>query len=242
AGLTVLAAFTIEKNLVNADYPLSGGNSLFGLSAPQDNANYKALKAYSPNDIPKRFVVSYVYELPFGTGKRFSLKGPMNFLLGNWRISGIYGYQNNTPLAFTTSLANPLFGGPVRPNVGNGVPFRAPISGSSFNPFKDNYISPGFMTLPAAFTLGSAALNYNFRGCAARLKVPVRKARKPGAGNIPASNPDATANFRKLAAVSAGREDSASGCEDDTAHIRRGTPAPDPPLPRRCAARSRPGR
>ena len=166
SGLTVLAAFTLEKNLVNADYPLSGGNSLFGLAAPQDNADYKSLKAYSPNDVPKRFVTSYIYELPFGKGKRFSLKGPVNFLLGDWRISGIFSYQNNTPLAFTTSLANPLFGGPIRPNVGNGVPFRAPISGDSFNPFKDNYISPGFMTLPTAFTFGNAALNYNFRGFA----------------------------------------------------------------------------
>src|SRR5713226_6695124 len=48
AGLSLLAAFTWEKNLVNADYPLNGGNSLFGLSAPQDNSNYRSLKAYSP--------------------------------------------------------------------------------------------------------------------------------------------------------------------------------------------------
>jgi len=60
-GLTALAAFTWEKNLVNADYPLSGGNSLFGLAAPQDNADYRSfLKSYSPNDVPMRFVVSYI--------------------------------------------------------------------------------------------------------------------------------------------------------------------------------------
>jgi hypothetical protein len=165
-GFTLLGAFTWEKNLVNADYPLNGGNSLFGLAAPQDNANYKSLKAYSPNDVPKRFVLSYVYELPFGKGKRFSMRGPLNALFGDWRLSGIYSYQNNTPLAFTTSLANQLFGGPIRPNVSNGVPFRAPVAGDSFNPFKDNYISPNFMTLPAAFTFGNAALNYNLRGFA----------------------------------------------------------------------------
>ena len=61
---------------------------------------------------------------------RFSLKGPINFLLGDWRILGIYNYQN------------------------------------SFNPFKDSYISPGSMSLPAAFTFGNAALNYNLRGFA----------------------------------------------------------------------------
>ena len=144
AGLSLLAAFTWEKNLVNADYPLSGGNSLFGLGAPQDNANYRSLKAYSPNDVPRRLVVSYIYELPFGKGKRFSIHHAPDWLLGGWQVSGIYSYQNATPLAFTTSLSNPLFGGPIRPNVGVGAPFRAPVSGASFNPFADNYINPRF--------------------------------------------------------------------------------------------------
>ena len=89
-----------------------------------------------------------------------------DYLFGGWQVSGIYAYQNSTPLAFTTSLTNPLFGGPVRPNVTTGVPFRAPIADSGFNPFRDNYINPGFMTLPAAFTLGTAAMNYNLRGFA----------------------------------------------------------------------------
>jgi hypothetical protein len=46
------------------------------------------------------------------------------------------------------------------------VPFRANIAGESFDPFKDNYISPGFMTLPAPYTFGTAAFNYNLRGFA----------------------------------------------------------------------------
>jgi hypothetical protein len=52
------------------------------------------------------------------------------------------------------------------PNVTSAVPFRAATSGSSFNPFQDNYINPGFLTLPAAFTFGTAARNYNLRGFA----------------------------------------------------------------------------
>jgi hypothetical protein len=166
AGLTLLGAFTWSKNLVNADYPLSGGNSLFGLSAPQDNADYRTLKSHSPNDVPRRFVVSYIYELPFGQGKRFGLSGPLNLIFGGWQLAGIYSYQNNLPLTFSTTLANPILGGPIRPNVGSGVPFRAATASDKFDPFKDNYISPGFMRLPAAFTLGDAALRYNYRGFA----------------------------------------------------------------------------
>ena len=216
SGLTALAAFTWEKNLVNADYPLSGGNSLFGLAAPQDNADYRSLKSYSPNDVPMRLVVSYIYELPFGKGKRFALRGPVNLLLGGWQLSGIYSYQNGLPLGFSTNLANPLFGGPIRPNVGTD-PFRAPVAGSKFDPFKDNYISPRFMTLPSAFTFGNAALRYNFRGFAVfnedmtlaktfRFKERVRAELRWEAFNVlnrvvwaaPATNVSA-ANFGKIA-------------------------------------------
>jgi len=166
SGLNLLAAFTWSKNLVNADYPLNGGNSLFGLATPQDNANYRDVKGFSPNDIPKRFVVSYIYELPFGKGKRFSFEGPMNLLLGGWQVSGIYAYQNALPLRFTTNVTNPVFGGGIRPNVTTGVPFRAAMASDKFDYTKDNYISPGFMRLPTSFTFGTAALNYNFRGFA----------------------------------------------------------------------------
>ncbi|HUQ93833.1 MAG TPA: TonB-dependent receptor [Bryobacteraceae bacterium] len=134
-GLMLLAAFTLSKNLVNADYPLNGGNSLFGLAAPQDNANYRTLKSHSPNDIPRRLVVSYIYELPFGSGKRFSFTGPLNLVFGGWQLSGIHSYQTNTPLGFSTTLANPLFGGAILLNVGSGVPFRAAIADEKFNPF-----------------------------------------------------------------------------------------------------------
>ena len=86
-------------------------------------------------------------------------------MLGGWQVSGIYSYQSNTPLGFSTNLANPLFGGPIRPNV-SSLEFRAPVAGDKFDPFKDNYITPGFMTLPAAFSFGNAALRYNYRGFA----------------------------------------------------------------------------
>ena len=174
-----------------------------------------SLKSYSPNDVPMRFVVSYIYELPVGKGKRFSLHGPVNLLLGGWQLSGIYSYQNSLPLGFSTTLTNPLFGGPIRPNVGTD-PFRAPVAGSKFDPFKDNYISPRFMTLPSAFTFGNAALRYNFRGFAVfnedmtlaktfRIKERVRAELRWEAFNVlnrvvwaaPATNVSA-ANFGKI--------------------------------------------
>ena len=49
------------------------------------------------------FVQSFVYELPFGQGKRWLRSGAGNWLLGNWGISGIITRMSGTPLHFTAS-------------------------------------------------------------------------------------------------------------------------------------------
>lgn len=60
-GLTFLAGYTISKNITN--------NNESGVTetGPQ-NALYRAnfSRALDTNDVPQRFVVSYLYELPFG--------------------------------------------------------------------------------------------------------------------------------------------------------------------------------
>ncbi len=163
-GLTFLLAYTWSKNLVNADYPLNGG-TIFGFGFPQDNADARADKAISPTDLPHRLVLSWVWELPFGPGKRWAA-GPLHHLAGGWQIAGVFAYQNDFPLRFTTNVPNQVFGGAIRPNVAPGAAFRAPVAGESFDPFRDRYIHTGFLTLPAAFTFGNAAFNYNYRGFA----------------------------------------------------------------------------
>ncbi len=56
-------------------------------------------------DAHQRFVLSGVYELPLGAGKRFlsSSSGAVNGLISGWRASGIYSYQTGYPF---TVLAN----------------------------------------------------------------------------------------------------------------------------------------
>ncbi len=80
-------------------------------------------------DVRHRFVASYVYELPFGKGKRFG-KGASGFLdqvIGNWQVAGITSYSTGN-YATVSDPANPMgvdCGGTVtyncaRPNrVGN---------------------------------------------------------------------------------------------------------------------------
>jgi hypothetical protein len=47
------------------------------------------------------FVQSYVYELPFGKGKRFLASGPAGLVLGGWQVNGILSLGTGTPLSFS---------------------------------------------------------------------------------------------------------------------------------------------
>ena len=48
-------------------------------------------------DIRHRLVVNYIYELPFGKGKRFVNSGFAGRVLEGWQLSGITTYQTGHP-------------------------------------------------------------------------------------------------------------------------------------------------
>jgi len=56
-------------------------------------------------DIPHSFVLSYIYELPFGRGRLWgnNVPGVINALIGGWQINGITTCQTGGALAITAS-------------------------------------------------------------------------------------------------------------------------------------------
>ncbi len=59
-------------------------------------------------DIHQRFVTSYIYELPFGRGRRFGSRvgGPLNQVIGGWQISGILTLSTGNWLTITDGNSN----------------------------------------------------------------------------------------------------------------------------------------
>ena len=58
-------------------------------------------KRLSPYDHPDRFVLAFVYELPFGRGKRFNVQSRwLDMLVGGWGLNSIYTYQVGAPVTF----------------------------------------------------------------------------------------------------------------------------------------------
>jgi len=105
SDLTFRVAYTASRSIDNVAEPLNtnSGNA-------QDGRNYTAWKAVSDFDIPQRVVASYVYDLPFGKGKKMANSGPLMWLIGGFRTSGSWTYAAGRPFTVTAggSLSNAL--------------------------------------------------------------------------------------------------------------------------------------
>lgn len=104
-GLSFQASYTWQKNENDTDSTLPNTNP--GQPQVQNPANLHAEKAISIQDVPQTFVISYIYELPFGHDKKFLSSGPMSYVAGGWQIGGIQRYQSGEPLAFCCSSGIP---------------------------------------------------------------------------------------------------------------------------------------
>jgi hypothetical protein len=115
-GLNLLASYTFSKTITDADSSfstLTGFNSnVFGAQNPY---NLKGEKAVSYQDIPHAVVISYLYELPFGPGKKYLNHGVAGKVAGGWQIGGVHRYQSGSPAIINEyATSNPYSGGNYR--------------------------------------------------------------------------------------------------------------------------------
>ncbi|MDR3572217.1 MAG: carboxypeptidase-like regulatory domain-containing protein [Anaerolineaceae bacterium] len=113
---------------------LEAANNHTGYIA-QDYTNLKADRSNSAADIRHRIIINYIYDLPFGKGRKyiFNASGLVNGVVSGWSLSGITNFQSGMPIGLTTSTPNYLqsyFGaGQTRPNAIAGA--QKKMSGSA---------------------------------------------------------------------------------------------------------------
>lgn len=164
SGLGLLASYTWSKNLGDVG---SATESEYGAydAYIQDPFNLKAEKSYSGQDIPQMFVVSYVYDLPFGPGRRFLNAGhPLSAVLGGWQVGGIQRYQSGNPIALSGATGVPGYEGTIRWNL---VPGQNLLAGRTkgnggFNPFTDSWYNPAALSDPNNSSRIAAGGAYQF--------------------------------------------------------------------------------
>jgi hypothetical protein len=122
-GGAILAAYTWAKLISNAEgvSPYFELNTA-GAGAIQDYTNLRAERSLAGFDVPHRFVLSYILELPFGRGKRFLADaGAADKFVSGWSVSGITTFASGFPLGIISAAPNDIatfFGaGTIRPNV-----------------------------------------------------------------------------------------------------------------------------
>jgi hypothetical protein len=132
-GLNLLASYTFSKTLTDADSAMPIFASF--TSGVQNSRNLNQEKSYSIQDIPHTFVLSYIYELPFGKGKKLLAHGgAVDKVVGGWQIGGVQRYQSGQPTIFGCQGGLiPGYDGCIRYDYVAGQSFLSPNAGSFDN-------------------------------------------------------------------------------------------------------------
>ncbi|MEP6593935.1 MAG: hypothetical protein ABJC51_09590, partial [Acidobacteriota bacterium] len=99
-GLLLKAAYTFSKAMDEADY--SDWTEFRWNAASVFHRN----RALASHDIPHNFQLGFVYELPFGTGKKWATGGAGNAILGGWQLNGLFAAYQGRPFTLTASGAS----------------------------------------------------------------------------------------------------------------------------------------
>ncbi len=148
-GFNVLSTYTWAKFLNNTD---EGGSELGDTGVYSDFYNRDRDYGPSANDVRHRWTISSVWELPFGTGRKWMSTGWLAAVAGNWSLGVLGTLQSGAPFTVTTQT-----------NTTNafsaGAP-RADLVGTPALPADERTLTRWFNTdafaQPAPFRFGSA--------------------------------------------------------------------------------------
>ncbi len=123
-GFSLLANFTWSKLMDDSSSDWGGFWSLDVLG--QDFYNRRAERSVSAGDVPVRFTIAPIYELPFGPGKKWAQQGVASEVIGGWRVAGIYTVSGGYPFGITDNSYGYCNAAHIisdRPNmIGNPLP------------------------------------------------------------------------------------------------------------------------
>ncbi|MGH9453263.1 MAG: TonB-dependent receptor, partial [Terriglobia bacterium] len=148
-GLTYLVSYTYSKAMD------LGADGWFGAEGTNIQNPYDFNGAHSPAgyDLTHIFSASSVYELPFGTGKKYqSGNSVLDHVMGGWQVNGI--------VTLTTGPPYTVFAQGDIANTGNVTEFADVIGNPHVpNPAPAEWFNTAALVNPAQFTFGNLGRN-----------------------------------------------------------------------------------
>jgi outer membrane receptor protein involved in Fe transport len=112
-GLFLLGSYTWSRSIDTVSSAMFDSQFTGGV---QNIFDVEQNRGPSDWDVPHRFSLSYVYDLPYGKGARSGDGGNvLKALFGNWQLSGMFVARSGMP--GTVTVGSSLPGGDARPNV-----------------------------------------------------------------------------------------------------------------------------
>ena len=144
AGLQALVSYTYSKTIDNTN-----------IIWPYDDSLNRGVGTGKAPDVPHNFVASYLYELPFGKGRKFlsGIPRAADLIIGGWQINGITNVRDGTPLIILVT--------PVLLNAGTTQNY-ANITCSKVNRPKtaEKWFDTSCFTAPAQFQFGNSGKSH----------------------------------------------------------------------------------
>ncbi len=126
--LAITTFYTYSNSLDDKSSAAAAGASTNGWQGFLNNHDPAADYGRSDFNVPQRFVLASIYQLPIGRGKHFlgSANKAADLAVGGWQVNGIFNWQSGLPFSVTAPDALGVLqtnGAPNRLNqVGNPYP------------------------------------------------------------------------------------------------------------------------
>ena len=143
--LTLQANFTLEKEIDDAQERFASRTSFI------DPNNLRLSRAIAEWDRPNLLVVNYIYEFPFGPGKKWMSHGALARVAANWQVSGISTFGKGLAMVVTAPCSTNL------PGVGcTPLRLKDPVLPAGQKTI-DRYFDTSAYAIAPPFSLGSGS-------------------------------------------------------------------------------------
>ena len=165
-GLSLMFNYTISKALGNSRWANQGHS----LSSHLQHTSQRHLRYLFDQDRPQNVSLSWMYELPFGPGKRWGADTSSGIakLIGGWNIGAQQAYFSAQPLHMSSRVRYPGGFNAIWPDRVPGVPIRTGVSCGNYDPndpSRNRFLNVNAFTNPAPFTLGNTRTLPATRAC-----------------------------------------------------------------------------